>query len=70
MNNSNTNSICTIIDLISTDRSEALATFNKFMTSCDDVITMQNQYNYTYKYSTSPKLHFDVLLFMIGLGSK
>ena len=31
MNNSNTNSICTILDLISTrnDRSEALATFLK-----------------------------------------
>ena len=49
MNTSNTNYICTIIDLISTqnDRSEALATFLKFMTSYDDVITMQSQYHYT-----------------------
>ena len=37
------------------------------MTSYGDVITMQSQYLYTLEYFLSPKLHFGLLLFMIGL---
>ena len=49
MNNSNTNYVCTIIDLISTHnvRSEALETFFESMASYGEVITMQSQYRYT-----------------------
>ena len=46
-------------------KSEAMATFSKFITSYDDIITMQSQYH-NIIYSTSPKLQLCVLFFMIG----